>query len=836
MEAEDEVQIDMIVGMNAVLTLPNFEDFTIDTSPLMYLPKNVTLCRLLAEWTNMTNEQIIDTVHIESAKLENEDLEQDSSASEGSDRDASTYDNETTTSLDGPNDRVNDSRRSAKDQRWTSRVAFKNEAEPSYKPSPSLHRGLADRFSGTAFTPRTVETLDDDESLRDWNPGQRKPSGRRPGVEKRNQPRLTNRPVSSSRNTPRKIPSRPQYPQTGYPRMPPPPPEPYYPGFGPQQPHGQGFHPYQTGAYPAPPGPGPFYPPWPVPVPPTPPNPPPAPTPARQSTAAQKQPAFTDPVGDNNSEDLRATNISMRSSQVSMIPNDVGGSSRDQERNQMSGRESAKTAGRSNEAAAPEVGTAKDKEEELRARLKRELRAELMAEMTQEKLFAVQVYEDKHRERLEAYTHETTYEEMYQQAYHDLKRKQAEEEERVESLRQKIREEVRIELEGDERRRREEEELQERLCRATEEESSRRVREVEEQQRLETIKQRVLEEVRAEIEERERQSRQNDEMQGRVGRTMEAGEIEVTNNDEGSQCDVFSFIEELSFVSAGESETSRSITSGADDDDDDDDETQTTASSITKSYRNIERSRPWKGISHLGSCSEVVPFYIRGSRAGQTWYHGDEPIYIVEFAEDYNGAEEEGLSEGRRPYLLVDKLWVEAEALDKFGFRYAECPPSYYFLDPALTGEEIRVLVDFTFALREISNFKNRGLSCLSCPVSASDARLEVVGGAPPPPPLGFFGPVAEDRDVDRTTHVSPSQSSFDYVDGIREPRQALVEGNAREAHEELPVNAYIVETSEDGTGETELEEEATTAASNGFASNLSWVFGVLKFALHTIS
>lgn len=55
----------------------------------------------------------------------------------------------------------------------------------------------------------------------------------------------------------------------------------------------------------------------------------------------------------------------------------------------------------------------------------------------------------------------------------------------------------------------------------------------------------------------------------------------------------------------------------------------------TPSTSEVERSRPWKGAAHLGNFSKMVPFYLRGSDAGQTWFRGSEPIYVVELQEGW---------------------------------------------------------------------------------------------------------------------------------------------------------------------------------------------------------
>lgn len=154
----------------------------------------------------------------------------------------------------------------------------------------------------------------------------------------------------------------------------------------------------------------------------------------------------------------------------------------------------------------------------------------------------------------------------------------------------------------------------------------------------------------------------------------------------------------------------------------------------TPSISGVERSRPWKGAAHLGNFSKMVPFYLRGSDAGQTWFRGSEPIYVVELQEGYDGEMAQSSTDdtsdsktGLNPYLLISKFWVDAEALEKFGFKFLECPPDAFFLDHSLTSEDIQVVVDFTFALREVDTFKS----------SHAKNVPNAFSGIPPPP--AFF-------------------------------------------------------------------------------------------------
>ncbi|ROW00692.1 hypothetical protein VSDG_03383 [Cytospora chrysosperma] len=203
------------------------------------------------------------------------------------------------------------------------------------------------------------------------------------------------------------------------------------------------------------------------------------------------------------------------------------------------------------------------------------------------------------------------------------------------------------------------------------------------------------------------------------------------------------------------------------------------------SHSDVERSQPWKGPAHVGNCIELNPFYLRGSDAGQTWYHGANPVYIVEFEEGYNGEdsyEETPGSTCRGQYLLISKLWVDSEVLDKFGLKHSSCPPTYFYLNPALTWESIETLVNFTFYLREVETFRIFGQAKDPC----------FTGGRPPPPPLEFFAHSKLER--------QPSETA---------PPEPDVEHSKTD----------------------KAEEKQRT-----FGSSLVYPLSVLNFALHTIS
>lgn len=186
--------------------------------------------------------------------------------------------------------------------------------------------------------------------------------------------------------------------------------------------------------------------------------------------------------------------------------------------------------------------------------------------------------------------------------------------------------------------------------------------------------------------------------------------------------------------------------------------TENNEPSVTKKKSRVVRSRPWKGVTNLSGFFERVPFYLRGSDAGQTWYHGDDPVYIIEFQKGYrmDGAistepKRESTSTNAKPYLLVSHQWIDSETLDKFGFKYKECAPHGYYLDPSLTSRDIQVLNDFTFAMREIEVFRKFGTTPLD------------IFPCPPPEAADFEN---EDTAKNTSAHPSPTRAMEDGPPG----------------------------------------------------------------------
>lgn len=131
----------------------------------------------------------------------------------------------------------------------------------------------------------------------------------------------------------------------------------------------------------------------------------------------------------------------------------------------------------------------------------------------------------------------------------------------------------------------------------------------------------------------------------------------------------------------------------------------------------------------------------------------------------------------------MSQLWVDTEAMDRFGFKYSEGPPSHFFLDPRLSWDSLEVLVNFTYALREVETFKTHGQACTS--------GAQFLCGSPPP--MDFFA----------TSDSRAALASF--FRGQRDHNEA-----------------------------TEGEEDAEKPWS--FTKRLTQALGVLNFAMHTIT
>ncbi|KAI3393831.1 hypothetical protein diail_3558 [Diaporthe ilicicola] len=730
-EALEPHEVDMIVGMDSVMKIPRSKNWSIDKTPFMYLPEDIVLCRLLTEWTTLDIKQIKEVAKTQPE----EDAGADSDSDGGASTMASYSDDEYLTS----NRKRHTSRQPLEDKAKRDRSRFGDSS-------------LAARFSTD-----------------------RLPYPGPPGYPYGNDGRA---PIDPSL----------RYPVHGGSQQPAPVWGP--PGLGqPRQPRAPGekhFDPSYHGH-----GPG-NLPPLPYPR-----RPPPAPPPPPSPPPPKRRDDFAKTVGDDAGERHRPRTPSMHDSPTTTIeggsnvvkdtlfdsehrpdplveirrrgteintskfgPAGAEAQKNDENDHKMNGwrggdwshvdwsklerRNTGPKEDRKVSTGIAIPAPQAESEAKIRARIMKELedhswantvstqdapprsqheleewREQLKSEMRQE------VEEEFQRQ----YDLRATYSQTYEKSYADMKRREAEERQFIENIKEQARDELRQEQEAAEKRAREDQNIRDRL---------RRIAEAERE--------------RVEAEQRARQSQQpkDDFIQQFKERpqdiSSEVDESALIQN--AIQRFKFPYVEYdiMSYVTE-ETDTTSSSSSGENAeiaDEDDSDGTETVKTTVKgreqdEIARNsdVERSQPWKGPAYLGNFAELTPFYLRGSDAGQTWYHGPEPIYIIEFHAGYDGEtstntddDTAGLGQPHeRPYLLVSKLWVDAEALDRFGFKYAEGPPSHFFLDPTLSWESIEVLVNFTYALREVETFKAHGQG------NHNAARLLCTS----PPPLDFF-------------------------------------------------------------------------------------------------
>lgn len=218
-----------------------------------------------------------------------------------------------------------------------------------------------------------------------------------------------------------------------------------------------------------------------------------------------------------------------------------------------------------------------------------------------------------------------TYNQTFERRYADLKRHEAEEQHLVEKIKEQAKAEFRREQGAAEKLAQEEERLRERL---------RRIAEADNEH----------------IEARQPHFQGHDPTDGFIQQFRDLSQSDLAGINEEClrqndvqqhraphvEYDIMSFLTERTETTSTSSLSSSSDSSQGDSlDDAKISKAKTTVGNEEQSKiaRNsvVERSQPWKGPAHLGSFIELTPFYLRGSDAGQTWYHGAEPIYIIEF-------------------------------------------------------------------------------------------------------------------------------------------------------------------------------------------------------------
>ncbi|KAF2864937.1 hypothetical protein BDV95DRAFT_268392 [Massariosphaeria phaeospora] len=79
------------------------------------------------------------------------------------------------------------------------------------------------------------------------------------------------------------------------------------------------------------------------------------------------------------------------------------------------------------------------------------------------------------------------------------------------------------------------------------------------------------------------------------------------------------------------------------------------------------------------------PVYMRGCDAGQTWYHGPDPVHVRFLQPDY--VPQLGNPRSARDtgsYLLIGSQWIEEDALKVGGYDYRYLPLGFCVLEPDL--------------------------------------------------------------------------------------------------------------------------------------------------------
>lgn len=705
----------MIVGMDIVNKFPRSKTWSINKTPFMYLPKDIVLCRLLTEWTTLDPRQI------QAVQLP---LEEEAEIDSDSDGGASTM-----TSFSEEEAPASTRRRQSTRQPLNEKI----KRGPTRFESP---RPLADRFrkgrapyTGPRGYAYTVDgSIDSSSRYPAYGESQKPaPTWTQPGLTQPRQP-VAQGQVPFDRSYPGNNQAIPQRVQPlPYSRAPPPPPPPRPPMPPPARPKRNDFA-YTVGN-----DVGEIHRPS---------------TPSMHDSPTTVIDGVSNDVQDNTYTtearpdplvELRRRTMGTAEEALGRSPSQEQKADVNDAKLERQGDSSRHRAGtlRSETLQQDEwqreqrpisTGRARTRshaetEEIMRARIFKEVEDNLRANGVPEKDTPPQTQQDLEswRKQLKAEMRQEvemefqrqqdlqeTYDQAYEKSYADLKRHEAEQQDFIDRIKEQAKAELRQEQIEAEKRAREEQDIRERL---------RKIAEAEREE--------------AERQHRARQIQPTEEFIDQSndhphGRTADVDRSTLLENAVQRYMVPYVEYDIMSYVTE-DTESSTTTTDASDSDSDDSDTDTETARTAVESQEqrdrgrnsDVERSQPWKGAAHLGNFVELTPFYLRGSDAGQTWFHGPEPIYIVEFQAGYDGetaaATQDDAADGRRnqprkrPYLLVSKLWVDAEALDRFGFKYAEGPPSHFFLDPTLSWDSIEVLVNFTYALREIETFKKHG-------------------------------------------------------------------------------------------------------------------------------
>lgn len=688
----------MIVGMDLMTRLSRAKNWAIDHTPFVYLPKDIVLSRLLTEWTTMDEQQIQETIDVLPRVEVDLDLDSDS------DGGASTVTFPDDFEVAGDDFEVPKNDNNEKRPQRSSK--YKSKYGRARVPSPD---GLAERFERKILPENTHSTFAQkiypntnpelNSSRRNVGPGHRFPSEAVPG---RVEPDLT----SSS-----------QYYGSSHQT---------YPAFSYQMPM-QGMN---------------FQSPYPPPIPPSPPSPP------RRSLHRNKD-RSPETVGVHTGNEYRPGTPSMKGSTT--VVDESSGASRegidkgkDKDVPLERFREFMNEGGMSETRKTYAETSVRDDQQAERTssrydKLVEAMVARLVAEWEQkrsqesadldERLASELSLKDadeqhrKHREYLQ------TYEKAVDKAYAELKRREEDQlhhkQEIIEAVKEQVTAELKLEQQAAAKKAEEERKAREQVDIMAE----------AERQRARFKDPASVQEGADQFVRQFMDRTQGDTIDNAAETYMIQDSIQRFAGPHHTEFDVMSYVTEESATNPASS-----VAGGAGPEDEDSDETETNETILNgqinddqPSNSDVERSQPWKGPAYVGNSIDLNPFYLRGSDAGQTWYHGENPVYIVEFVEGYNGEDAyidtPGSTRTGGQYLLISKLWVDAEVLQKFGFKYSVCPPSSFYLNPSLSWESIETLVNFTFYLREVETFRMFG--------QAKDPSL--AGGRSSPPALDFF-------------------------------------------------------------------------------------------------
>lgn len=726
----------MIVGMDLLTRLPRTRDWTTEQTPFVYLPKDIVLGRLLTEWTTMDAQQIQETTNVIL------DVEDDLDLDSDSDGGASTATFSDDYEVPVSNEKQKRSRGSSKDKAQQQRTRF------------SSTDGLAERFERKIMS-ENIST----------------------GFVQTNHPnampdlRSSRRDVGSGRRPlPGHVPSwsKPDImPSSHY--------------------HGQPNQNHPAFAYNNPVQRQDFWSPQ-LPPPPRPPSPPCRPP-------SRKNDHGSETVAKNAAKDYRSGPPSMKDSTTAMINGRSGASREETSKRRDSDEPFYKTqnaAKMANEGESFETGNTYPQNDAQQAELSSSRHVDIsaarqeLAEWEQRRIQQTKDIEERLEKalRLEEADKEQrkyrdyleTYEQTVEKAYAELKRRETDKQQIIDAVKEQVTAELKLDPKVA-------------AIQAREEEVRR------EQERLaKTEREPVDTGHRAPQRGSDHFVRQfMDRPRGTMDINDATEDVMIQDAIQRFAGPYHTDFEVMSYATEEATRAPASLLVDGDSSDDEDSDEMESDDTVTNhqahddepSHSDVERSQPWKGPAHVGNCIELNPFYLRGSDAGQTWYHGANPVYIVEFEEGYNGEdsyEETPGSTCRGQYLLISKLWVDSEVLDKFGLKHSSCPPTYFYLNPALTWESIETLVNFTFYLREVETFRIFGQVKDPC----------FTGGRPPPPPLEFFAHSKLER--------QPSETA---------PPEPDVEHSKTD----------------------KAEEKQRT-----FGSSLVYPLSVLNFALHTIS